>query len=203
MCHQSPDRGLRLSNVLPVGDSAPPTLYLGISGVCHPSESQYRLMHGRSPWDDGHSRYESKGVLEAAIAPWPELELVLTSTQPWAHGLEHVLQQLGPLLAARVAGYTYEDLTKKVRRTASLRSGIGRERGISAEDYWRMSKSQIVAAHVLWHRPTRWAAVDDEDILWPQDVRNEKLVLTDGCLGLSDPSATNRLQTVLRMNFGG
>ena len=74
--------------------------------------------------------------------------------------------------------------------------------GFSNEDYWRLNKAQIVEAHVAWRRPARWAAVDDEDILWPEDVRHEKLVLTDGCQGLNDPTAQDRLQTVLLMNFG-
>lgn len=33
-------------------------LYLGISGVLHPSASSYSLVFGRDPWEDGPKRYE-------------------------------------------------------------------------------------------------------------------------------------------------
>ncbi|MBZ2206520.1 HAD domain-containing protein [Massilia soli] len=179
-----------------------PTVYLGISGVLHPSESTYNLIHGRSPLTDGHSKYESAPVLEHALENWPEVELVLTSTQPWAHGLESVLELLGPSLAARVVGYTYQDLTTKVTRGVTTRSGTMRALHISNEDYWRMSKSDIVATHVEWRRPDRWIVIDDEDILWPHDVRRDRLVLTDGCVGLQRAEAQDRLRTVMHMNFG-
>lgn len=191
-----------MSRVLPSGAAGARTLYLGISGVCHPSESLYRLIHGRSPWDDGHAPYEGVRILEAALQPWPDVEVVLTSTRPWSKGLEKVLEQLGPSLAKRVAGYTFEDLTEKVKREVATRDGGTRLVGISADDYWRMNKSQVVGTHVAWRQPKAWVAIDDEDILWPQAVRRERLVLTDGCLALMDPAAQDRLHTVLVMNFG-
>lgn len=179
-----------------------PTVYLGISGVLHPSESTYSLLYGRSPWTDGHSKYENAPVLVQALENWPDVKLVLTSTQPWAHGLAPVLELLGPSLAARVVGYTYEDLTTKVKREVTTRSGATRTQSISNEDYWRMSKADIVATHVEWRRPDRWIAIDDEDILWPHDVRRDRLVLTDGCIGLRSAEALDRLRAVMCMNFG-
>lgn len=179
-----------------------PTIYLGISGVLHPSESTYSLVFGRSPWEDGHSKYENVPALVRALGNWPDVELVLTSTQPWAHGLESVLEQLGPSLAARVVGYTYEDLTTKVKREVTTRSGLTRTVGISNEDYWRLNKSGIVATHVEWRRPGRWIAIDDEDILWPHDVRRDRLVLTDGCVGLQSEEAQDQLRAVMLTNFG-
>lgn len=180
----------------------PPTAYLGISGVLHPSESLYELLCGRSPWVDGHSKYEGVPYLEKALRNWPEVHIVLTSTQPWAHGLSSVLERLGPSLAARVDGYTYEDLTTKARREVVTRSCSRRAVKYSNEDYWRMNKAQIVDAHVRWFRPERWIAVDDEDILWPHAVRHDKLVLADGCIGLMSEETQDRLDLVLRANFG-
>jgi hypothetical protein len=69
-------------------------------------------------------------------------------------------------------------------------------------DYWRLHKSGIVRRHVHWLRPTAWVVLDDEDILWDDDVRNDRLVLTSGALGLNDPRAMDRLMTVLAGNFG-
>ena len=191
-----------MSKVLPRVNGAAPTVYLGISGVLHPSESLYRLVHGRSPWDDGHSKYESATVLERILTGWPDVKLVLTSTQPWAHGLTSVLLHLGPSLASRIVGHTYADLTAKVLREAITRSGTTRTLQFSNEDYWRMRKAEIVAAHVEWSHPEQWIAIDDENTLWPHEVRRDRLVLTDGCVGLTDAEAQDRLMTLLVGNFG-
>jgi hypothetical protein len=176
-------------------------IYLGISGVLHPSQTTYELVHRRSPWDDGHVLYEGVTLLDAALQRWPSARIVLTSTLPWAHGLHPVLERLGPL-AARVDGFSYEDLTRRVERTVKTRSGTSRTLTYSNEDYWRMNKSDIVAAHVAWLRPQAWVAIDDEDILWPPAVARDHLVATDGCVGLQDGGAWDRLLTVLEGNFG-
>jgi HAD domain in Swiss Army Knife RNA repair proteins len=188
--------------VVPLQEAAGPTAYVGISGVLHPSESLYRLLYGRSPWEDGHAKYEGVPILEKALAAWPDVRLVLTSTQPWAHGLESVLEHLGPSLGNRVVGYTYQDLTVKIHREALMRNGRTRTLPFSDADYWRMNKSHIVSTHVEWSRPNRWIALDDEDILWPPEVRRDKLLLTDGCIGLQSAEAQDRLLTMILMNFG-
>jgi len=50
-----------------------------------------------------------------------------------------------------------------------------------------MSKSHIVDLHVGWFRSQRWIVIDDEDIRWPYEVANDRLVLTSGCSGLRCP----------------
>lgn len=175
-------------------------LYLGISGVLHPSASTYELVQRRNPWTDGHSEYEAVPWLAQALERWPEVQVVLTSTQPWKHGLPSVLEQLGTL-AERVIGFTYEDLTTKVVRQVHMRSGASRHVGYSDADYWRMNKSDIVAAHVEWLQPQAWVAVDDEDILWPRRLADQ-VCIVDGCKGLKDSAEQDRLLTYLQMNFG-
>lgn len=194
---------MKFSNVVPSSQHpAPPTLYLGISGVLHPSQSTYELVMGRSPWGDGHAEFENVGVLEQALEKWPAVRVVLTSTLPWANGLDAVLTRFGGKIAPRVAGFTFEDLTRVVRRRVRTARGIDREVGFSSEDYWRMNKSEIVAAHVAWSRPQHWVVIDDEDILWPEDIRRRRLVLTDGCEGLQGIVVKERLMRVFETNFG-
>lgn len=177
-------------------------VYLGISGVLHPSESRYRLLRGASPWTNGHSRFESVAALVSAIEDWPEIRIVLTSTLPWRYGLPETLKQLGPLLSERVVGCTYFDLTSQAGiAVPDTRTGLDRPLPCSHEDYWRMNKSEIVMRHVAWARPAAWVAIDDEDILWPEEVRCNLLVLTDGCAGLQTPGAVERLRTLLKENF--
>lgn len=175
-------------------------VYLGISGVLHPSASTYELVNGRSPWDDGHREYEAVPWLSNCLAAWPDVQIVLSSTQPWKQGLPRVLEHLG-LLAERVIGFTHEDLTKNVARTVRTRSGTTWKAAFSNEDYWRMNKSDIVAAHVEWLQPQAWVAVDDEDILWPKRLANH-VCIVDGCKGLKDPAEQDSLLTYLQMNFG-
>lgn len=170
-------------------------VYLGVSGVLHPSATLYQLVHGSSPWADGHRKYEAAAVLELALAPWPEARIVLTSTQPWSKGLDQVLEQLGPGLAARVIGFTFEDLTLHAAPPSQ-------QRPISSDDYWRLMKCDIVRRHLAWLRPAAWIAIDDEASLWNADERRGHLVTTNGCLGLMEPAAQDRLVTVLLGNFG-
>lgn len=174
-------------------------LYLGISGVLHPSASTYELVYGRSPWDDGHQQYEAVPWLAKTLERWPDLHVVLTSTQPWKYGLPPVLERLGAL-ADRVVGFSFEDLTTKLVRQVRTRRGTTRQLTYSNEDYWRMNKSDIVAAHVEWLKPQAWVAVDDEDILWAPAVR-ERVVIVDGCRGLLHPTEQDKLVTSLQVNF--
>lgn len=174
-------------------------VYLGISGVLHPSKTTYELVHRRSPWDDGHALYEGVTLLDAALQRWPDARIVLTSTLPWAQGLPSVLEQLGPL-ASRVDGFTFEDLTRRARRTVKMRDGTPRTERYFEDDYWRMTKAAIVAAHAAWLRPRAWVAIDDEDFLW--STARDQLVATDPCLGLRDAATWDRLLTLLEGNFG-
>lgn len=171
-----------------------PILYLGISGVLHPSESIYRVLFGRDPWKDGHTKYESLGFLAGALAAYPALRIVLTSTVPWKYGLPQTLAWLGDI-GDRVIAFTYEDLTTKVPATKSSKP-------MSDNDYWRLDKSSIVRSHVAWLKPPAWIVIDDEDILWDDDTRENRLVLTPGHCGLADLPTLDRLVEVMWKNFG-
>lgn len=175
-------------------------LFLGLSGVVHPSATTYQLVCGRNPWSHGHAEYEAVPWLAQSLTRWPDVRIVLTSTQPWRHGLPAVLERMAPL-AARVIGFTFEDLTTKLVRQARTRSGTTWLLPYSAEDYWRMNKADIVAAHVEWLQPQAWVAVDDEDILWPRRFADQ-VCIVDGCKGLKDPAEQDKLLTYLEMNFG-
>jgi hypothetical protein len=175
-------------------------LYLGLSGVTHPSATTYHLVRGADPWSDGHTEYEAVPWLAHAMEAWPDVQIVLTSTQPWKHGLPAVLRRM-PALAGRVVGHTFEELTTQPVRLVRSRSGASRRRPYSSEEYWRMNKADVVAAHVDWFEPEAWVAVDDEDILWrPEHAAH--VCIVDGCEGLRNPAEQDRLLCCLRANFG-
>lgn len=175
---------------------APPmVLYLGIGGVLQPSESTYMWVHGRDPFEDGHCRYESAPLLAQLLEGWPDVRIVLTSTRPWAHGLPFVLEALGPGLARRVLGYTFDDLTTKVRVGKS-------QRQLRDLDYWRLSKASIVEKHLAWLRPCAWVAVDDEPFGWTDQELTCNVVVTPPVEGLASEEARTKLRGLLMYQFG-
>lgn len=170
-------------------------IYLGVSGVLHPSRSLYQLLRGRDFEADGHREYEGVETLEAILHGWQHVRIVLTSSQTWLKGLAHVVQRLGPRLGSRVVGDTYGDLTTK----ATLGP---RHAPLGHADYWRHTKAEVVRAHADWSQPAAWIAVDDDSLLWSQEEQRQKLVLVNGGEGLLAPSAQARLLTALEENFG-
>ncbi len=110
-------------------------------------------------------------------------------------GLEPVLEHLGPGLASRVIGFAFEDLTTKVR--------VGeRQLPFSSAGYWRLMKSEVVRYHLQWLRPRAWIALDDETVFWTPEEWCDHVVATDGCEGLLELRAQDRLMTLLVGNFG-
>ena len=171
-------------------------VYLGISGVLHPSRTLCQALMECLPEQDGHEEYEATPILAQALRAWPNARIVLTSTLPWKEGLFSVLTDLGPEVASRVLGFTYADLTAKAQ--------LGpRGQPLGNADYWRYSKAEIVRLHVGWMRPDAWIAVDDDTLLWTEAEHRQHFVQVDGRKGLLDPVAQDRLQTKLQGNFGG
>lgn len=171
-------------------------LYLGIGGVLQPSVSTYTWVHGRDPFDDGYSPYECAPLLERLLSGWPDVRIVLTSTRPWAHGLDEVLGALGPELASRIVGYTFQDLTERAK------VGERFPRCLSEMEYWRLSKSQVVEKHVRWLQPSRWVAVDDEAYGWSDHELACNVVVTPPVEGLANEEARTKLHGLLVHQFG-
>jgi hypothetical protein len=175
-------------------------LYLDVAHVLHPSESTYLLIHGKSPWSDGHNKYENVPVLARLLEPCPDVRIVLSDWTPVVHGLEEVKQSLGTL-AERVLGTLYTDVTTKARRIVPLVSGGEREIGYSVDDFRRMSRAQAVSAHVAWFKPQSWLAVTSDYSDWTPEARERHVVLTDMLDALETRSAQDALSTALAANF--
>jgi len=190
---------LTLEPLVPAATSLPvastQVVYLGVSGVLHPSASLYKLIYDKDCWEQGHAEYEGVSYLDRVLEGWPEARIVLTSPQVWAKGLQAVLQRLGTHLASRVIGYTFDDLTRRAK--------LGTHgQPMSPTVYWSMTRAEVVRHHVAWLCPDAWIAVDDDAALWTTDERRGHCVLTDPCKGLLDPVAQDRLMTLLVGNFG-
>ena len=158
-------------------------LYLDFDGTLHPNDAWYeygmRQPRLRAP---GHKLFESVPVLEAAIAPYPALQLVLSTSWVQTFGLEGTREFLPEALRSRVIGATYD---------------------LDSPDAWRffrMRRYDQIAVDVAKRRPLRWIAIDDDAIGWPQNEL-EALVYTPPKLGLACPVAKELLRDRLATRF--
>ena len=158
-------------------------IFLDFDGVLHPGEVWYE--HGmrqprlRSP---GHQLFESVPVLEAAIAPYPALRLVLSTSWVQTFGFERTREFLPEALRSRVIGATYD---------------------LDSPDAWRFSRMRrydTIAADVVRRKPHRWLAVDDDALGWPA-TELAALALTPVDLGLACPAAQAQLHSRLAARF--
>jgi hypothetical protein len=146
-------------------------LFLDFDGVLHPGEVWYeygmREPRLRTP---GHKLFESLPVLEEAVAPYPNLKIVLSTTWVQTIGFEKALDRLSETLRSRVIGATYDP---------------------DSPDAWRFSRMRrydAIALDVARRKPARWLALDDDALGWPQNER-DALALVPADLGLAYPNA--------------
>lgn len=156
-------------------DPAGPTLYLDYDGVLHPDEV-YRVGGKIVLRMDGFSLFEWSSILEELLAPYPKLQIVLATSWVRVVGFEEALARLPDSLQRRVVGATWH---------AHVPRG-----------WERYSRFEQILGCVERHRHSRWLALDDDGVGWPEECR-DNLVLTDSQLGLGVVSAQADLQAKL------
>jgi len=157
-------------------------IFLDFDGVLHPSdvwcEQGTREPRLRTP---GHELFESASVFEAAVAPYPA-KLVLSTTWVQTVGFEQARARLPEALQRRVIGATYDPAAPNAWR------------------FSRMRRYDTIAQDVARRQPSRWLAVDDDVLGWPQDEL-ESLALIPAALGLACPAAQQMLRSRLATRF--
>ncbi|MDW3688515.1 HAD domain-containing protein [Cupriavidus sp. CV2] len=159
-------------------------LYLDFDGVLHP-EAVFRTSKG--PWlqTPGHKLFENEGILEAALEPYPDVRIVLsTAWLLWRGGYSYAKRQLSPALQQRVIGATYH------------------QRHIRRDEYVETARGVQIWQDVQRRCPDAWLALDDDGEHWPAWCR-EKLVLTHPVLGIAEPSVLAELERKLRAMCNG
>jgi len=158
-------------------------LFLDFDGVLHPGEVWYeqgmRQPRLRAP---GHELFESLTVFEAAIAPYPSIRIVLSTSWVQALSFEKARGFLSEALQPRVIGATYDP---------------------HSPDAWRfnrMRRYDAIEQDVRRRAPTRWLAVDDDAVGWPANELRA-LALTPTNLGLACPAARAQLHSRLAERF--
>jgi hypothetical protein len=155
-------------------------LFLDFDGVLHPGDVWYeratQKISLRSPF---HELFESAPVFEAAIARYPNVQLVLSTSWVRTLGYTRTRAFLPEPLQARVIGTTYEHP--------------------EAWRFDRLSRYDAIALDVKRRRPTRWLAVDDTPG-WPESER-DALALIPTAIGLACTAAQAELHTRLAARF--
>ena len=156
-------------------------LFLDYDGVLHP-EDVY-LMNGRPTLKDGGELFQWAPILADTLAPFAEVKIILSTSWVRVRGFNRSKRALPFEIAKRVIGATW--------RTEFRHTGF--------EDTTRYNQ---IAGHAIRARLPYWIAIDDDGEGWPETAR-DRLVRTNGRLGLSDSGVVRDLQEKLRRLTAG
>jgi hypothetical protein len=155
-------------------------LYLDLDGCLHP-DAVYEKP-GLGPFIFGypdHRLFEHARLLEDALAPYPCVRIVLSTSwvRRYRGSIRRVSRGLTPALRERVIGATFHS-----RMDLSVFADA--PRGFQ------------VWSDVLRRKPEAWLALDDDFENWPSWCE-DRLVRTDPILGISAPGALAQLKEKL------
>lgn len=158
-------------------------LYLDYDGVLHP-EPVYRHPRGGMYFGlehAGHSLFEYAEVLVEALAPYPHVDVVLSTSWVRVLSYSQARAYLPEALRSRVIGATFHSAMNKFEFDA-------------------MSRGAQVLADATRRSATSWVALDDDDEGWGA-AASPHLVLTERTAGLSEPQALKELSDKLKEQF--
>lgn len=164
-------------------DPSAPILYLGFSGVLHRGEGLMEA-DGRVTLDSGRQPFESAHHLSDALAPYPDLQLVLTTSWMRWCGDADTIALLPGELRQRVVGTTRE----YPPRFGELQNGSGRT--------WSIIR------HAGAHRLKTWFAIADDFRGVPLDLMSRFFVVPKDT-GLETTSMREVLREWLAKNMSG
>lgn len=158
-------------------DPQQPTLFLDFDGVLHP-DAVYCVRGEIVLRADGFSLFEWSPILVVLLDPFPTMQIVLSTSWVSVVGFDEARARLPESLQRRVIGSTWHEHAPRA---------------------WdRRTRYDQVAHSVERHRHTRWLAVDDDGVGWPEE-HLPNLVLTDSLLGLGDTVAQEELREKLAL----
>ncbi|RBB35978.1 hypothetical protein DPV79_26895 [Burkholderia reimsis] len=144
---------------------------------------------GHVSLDTGNPSFEFPPLLASLLDPYPEVEIVLTTSWLGTLPLETVLSYLPQQLAKRVVG-----------TTQGIRPRFGYVQDGSARTY-------IIRSYVFGHRLKNWLAIDDS-VYGAYHLNTSALnlephlVLLDGQRGIGDAEAQQRIRDWLAEAHG-
>lgn len=161
----------------------PSVLYLDFDGVLHHYDA-YLDERNRPILRGMGSLFEYAGQLEAALASYPHLQIVLSTSWVRRKGFDWSCRRLPLGLRERVVGATWQDAFVQDTKFAL---------------WWidEASRYQQIAHDVARRNLSGWLALDDDVIGWPNEAHSH-LVACDPLYGLSEPSVLLSLEVKLQ-----
>lgn len=161
-------------------DEPTPTLFVDYDGTLHRGHA---LLHesGQVSLDTGNPMFEFAPLLGGLLEPYPEVEIVLTTSWLDALPVEQVVSYLPLPLAKRVIGTTH-----------GIKPRFGYLQDGSARTY-------IIRSYVFGHRLKNWLAIDDS-VFGAYHLNTSvlnlepHLVLLDARYGIGDKEAQRRIR---------
>lgn len=158
--------------------STPYVCYLDFDGVLH--RESILIRRGRRffvAMPDCHL-FEWEGILREILEPHPDVKIVLSTSWVRARSFTYAKQCLHPAIQARVIGSTFH------------------RRWMDSEEFSTLPRGIQILGDVLRRNPLDWFAIDQDEFGWPVWCR-DKLVLTQGALGLSEIAVQSSIRSHL------
>lgn len=149
-------------------------LYLDFDGVLHHEDVWWHPRRGVYIKTPGYQLFEHVPLLEEALAEFPELKIVLSTSWVRYQRFSGSAKRLSPSLRERVIGATFHSRMNR-QVFESLPRGIQ------------------VMNDVARRKPRNWVALDDDLENWVPEYRNY-LIHCDNVLGISAPGVLDALK---------
>ena len=123
----------------------PMILFLDYDGVLHP-DAAYHTKKGVVLRCDGHSLFEHAQLLTDLLDPYPQVQIVLSTSWVWVLGFSDAKARLPERLRAKVKGATWHSRME--------------ERHL----WMHYTRYDQIDTYVKRHLLTDWIAIDDHDV---------------------------------------
>ncbi|MDO8455311.1 MAG: HAD domain-containing protein [Burkholderiaceae bacterium] len=153
-------------------------LYLDFDGVLHHENCFYRPRRG--PYliaPPGHTVFQHLKLLESLLEPYPDVRIVLSTSWVRQYGFRRTAKFLGPTLQARAIGATFHT-------------------AMGDDAFGALDRGLQIVRDVVSRKPLDWLAIDDDAQGWPAWCL-DKLVHTDGEMGIGEPRVMTQIQSKL------
>lgn len=152
-------------------------LYLDFDGVLHHENVLWHPRRGVYAGPPGFRLFEHAALLEELLEPYPQMNIVLSTSWVRTYGCYGAAQKLPAGLSRRVIGAIFHS---RMNEKMFLQKPRGKQ----------------VLEDVTRRQPVDWLALDDDIEGWPEET--DHVILTHEELGISAPGAAERIAAALR-----